>query len=165
MKNIMMLFTVIALSASSAYAVDPQSADITCEELTSKYQLNAEGELRFANLKGSCNGVFIINGELYARSKAVIRSKAGGKVRLFLPATQNTFEVTPDPSGFVYFGGKKMRVRDLARGDNIAIYLSLDKFAQERVDAVGFATEDASGEEMISVPAEQVPAEPETKAQ
>jgi hypothetical protein len=165
MKKIMMLFAVFALSASSAYAIDPQAADITCEELTSKYQLNAEGQLRFSKLKGSCNGVYIINGELYARSKAVIRSKAGGKVRLFLPANQKTFEVTPDPSGFVYFGGKKMRVRDLTRGDNIAIYLSLDKFAQERVDSVGFATEDASGEEMISVPAEQVPVEPETKAQ
>lgn len=164
MKKTMILAAFI-LSASSAYAVDPQAAEITCEELTSKYQLNAEGELRFANLKGSCNGVFIINGELYARSKAVIRSKAGGKVRLFLPATQNTFEVTPDPSGFVYFGGKKMRVRDLSRGDNIAIYLSLDKFAEQRVDTVGFATEDASGEEMISVPAQAIVVEPETDSQ
>ena len=73
--------------------------------------------------------------------------------------------MTPDPSGFVYFGGKKMRVRDLVRGDNIAIYLSIDKFAEQRVDTVGFATEDASGEEMISVPAKAVAVEPETVSQ
>lgn len=165
MKKIILLAAAFSLSSSPVYAVDPQPADISCEQLTEQYQLNPEGKLRFSNFKGSCNGVYIIKGELYARSKAVIRSKAGGKVRLFLPATQTTFEVTPDQSGFVYFGGKKMRVRDLAAGDNIAVYLSIEKFAEQRVDAVGFATEDGSSEEMIYVPAQSVSAEPETDSE
>jgi len=162
MKNIYLLAVLCACCASSAYAVDPQKTDMTCDQLRDKYEATEEAQARFADLKGSCEGVYTINGALYARTSAVIRSKRGNKVTLYLPATDHTFDVTPDPNGVVWVGGKKMRVRDMQRGDEIGIYLSVDKLAREKVDTVAFGTEDEAPEEVIEVPIEEVEALPTT---
>ena len=148
--------------ASSAFAVDPQPADITCEQLGEKYELTAEGEERFADLRGACDGVYEVDGNRYVRVEAVIRSMRGGKVRLSLPATDHTFEVTPDPSGRVWVGGRKMRVRDMGRGDELGIYISVDKFAQEKVDEIAFATTEESAAAIVVAPVEEVAALPTT---
>ncbi len=162
MKMIKTLAVACAFCASSAYAVDPQLTDTTCEQLRDKYEATADAQERFADLQGSCEGVYDINGALYVRTSAVIRSKRGGKVTLYLPATDHTFDVTPDPSGRVWVGGRKMRVRNLNRGDELGIYLSVDKLAQERVDSVAFATEDDHADEIVEVPLVEVAALPTT---
>jgi len=148
--------------ASSAFAVDPQLADITCEQLGEKYELTAEAEERFADLRGSCEGVYEVDGHLYTRTQAIIRSKRGGKFRLYLPATDHTFEITPDPSGRVWVGSRKMRVRDLSRGDELGIYISVDKFAQEKLDEIAFVTPDGYTAPLVTTNAEEVAALPTT---
>jgi len=74
----------------------------------------------------------------------------------------HTFEVTADSSQRIHVGGRKLRVRDMSRGDEIGIYISVDKFAQEKVDEIAFATEDSSSEEIIVAPIEEVEALPTT---
>ena len=162
MKFVKSIIVLCAFSATAAYAVDPQKSETTCAQLGEKYELTAEAESRFADLKGSCEGVYEINGAQYVRSQAVIRRIRGNTVRLYLPATDHTFEVSADPSGRVYVGGRKMRVRDMGRGDKIGIYLSVDKFAQEKVDEIAFATDDSHPEEIVVAPAEEVAALPTT---
>jgi hypothetical protein len=162
MKYIQTLIVACVFSASSAFAVDPQPADITCDQLGDSFELTEEAKARFADLKGTCEGVYEIDGHLFTKSKAVIRSKSSRRVRLYLPATDHTFEVTPDPSGRVWVGGRKMRVRDLGRGDEISIYLSVDAFANERVEEIAFATEDSSSETIVVHPVEEVQALPTT---
>jgi hypothetical protein len=49
-----------------------------------------------------------------------------------------------------------MRVRDMGRGDEIGIYLSVDKFAEERVDEIAFATADSAEEEIVVVTIEEI---------
>jgi len=162
MKLTKTLAVVCVFCASSAYAVDPQKIDMTCEQLREKYEATPEAQERFADLKGSCEGVYTINGALYVRSQAVIRSKRGNKVTLYLPATDHTFEVTADPNRVVWVGGQKMRARDMNRGDEIGIYLSVDKLATERVDTIAFPTEDEAVDEVVEMPLEEVAALPTT---
>ncbi len=162
MKFVKTMIVLCAFSATAAYAVDPQRSEITCAQLGDKYELTAEAEARFANLKGSCEGVYEVNGALYVRAQATVRNIRGNRVRLYLPATDHTFEVVADSSQRIHVGGRKLRVRDLGRGDEIGIYISVDKFAQEKVDEIAFATEDSSSEEIIVAPIEEVEALPTT---
>ena len=149
-------------AAGSAYAVDPQPSDVTCDQLGERYELTAEAEERFADLKGSCEGVYEVDGHLYTRTQAVIRGKSRGKVRLYLPATDHTFEVEPDPDGRVWVGGKKFRMRDLGRGDKLGIYISVDQFAQERIEEISFVTPEEHMAPMVSAPIQEVEALPTT---
>jgi hypothetical protein len=162
MKLIQTLVVASAFCAVSAYAVDPVKSEITCAELGDKYEATAEATERFADLAGACDGVYEINGSLYVRSGAVIRQKRGGKVRLYLPATNHTFEVPVQSDGRVWVGNRKMRVRDLNRGDEIGIYLSVDKFAEEKVDEIAFATPEEHVEEIVVVEIVEVEALPTT---
>jgi hypothetical protein len=162
MKLIKTLVVASAFFAVSAYAVEPVRSEITCAELGDKYEATAAAKERFADLAGSCEGVYDIDGKLFVRSQAVIRQKWGNKVRLYLPATDHTFEVQAQPDGRVWVGGRKMRVRDMNRGDEIGIYLSVDKFAEEKVDEIAFATEETHAEEIVVVEIEEVEALPTT---
>lgn len=162
MKMIKTLAVVCAFAAAPAYAVDPQLSDMTCDQLRDKYAATPEAQARFADLKGSCQGVYNINGNLYAMTAAVIRHAGGSSVTLYIPATDHTFSVTPDSSARVVIGGRKVRVRDLNRGDEVHIYLSVDKLATERVDAIAFATEDDHAEEAVHAPLVAVAALPTT---
>lgn len=162
MKLIKTLVVVCAFSAVSAYAVDPVRSETTCAQLSEKYEMTAEAKERFADLVGSCEGVYEINGRMFVRSQAVIRQIRGNRVRLYLPATDHTFEVTAQSDGRVWVGGRKVRVRDMNRGDEIGIYVSVDKFAEEKVDEIAFATEDESTEEIVTVEIEEVVALPTT---
>jgi hypothetical protein len=162
MKLIKTIVVACAFSAVSAYAVDPVLSETTCAQLGDTYEATAEAKERFADLAGSCEGVYEINGALYVRSQATVRNRRGNTVRLYLPATDHTFEVTAQEDGRVWIGGRKMRVRSLNRGDEIGIYLSVDKFAQERVTEVAFATEDDHTETIVVAPVEEVEALPTT---
>lgn len=162
MKLIKTLVVASAFFAVSAYAVEPVRSEITCAELGEKYEATAEATERFADLAGSCEGVYEVGGKLYVRSQAVIRQKYNNKVRLYLPATDHTFEVQAQPDGLVWVGGRKMRIRDLNRGDEVGIYLSVDKFAEEKVDEIAFATPEEHVEEIVVVEIEEVEALPTT---
>jgi hypothetical protein len=162
MKLLKTIVVACAFSAVSAYAVDPVKSDITCAELGDKYEATAEAKERFADLAGSCEGVYEVDGALYVRTQATVRNRRGNTVRLYVPATDHTFEVTAKEDGRVWIGGRKMRVRSLNRGDEIGIYLSVDKFAQERVTEVAFATEDDHAEAIIVAPVEEIEALPTT---
>ena len=162
MKLIKTLVVASAFCAVSAYAVEPVRSETTCAELGDKYEATAEAKERFADLAGSCDGVYEINGKTYVRSAAVVRQIRGSKVRLYLPATDHTFEVSAQSDGRVLVGNRKMRVRDLNRGDEIGIYLSVDKFAEEKVDEIAFATEEEHVEEIMVAPVEEIEALPTT---
>ena len=151
MKLLKTLIALCAFWAVSAYAVDPQRVG-ECSELTDGMEPTAEAQERFANLRGTCEGIYEINGARYARAEAVIRRVSRGTVTLYLPATDSTFDATPDPSGRVWVGNRKMRVRDMSRGDEIGIYISIDKFFQDSVDEVAFAVPDDSAESHAIVP-------------
>ena len=162
MKLIKTLVVASAFFAVSAYAVDPVRSEVTCAELGDNYEVTAEAKERFADLAGSCEGVYDVDGKLYVRSQAVIRQKWGNKVRLYLPATDHTFEVEAQSDGRVWVGGRKMRIRDMNRGDEIGIYLSVDKFAEEKVDEIAFVTPEEHSEEIVVVVIEEVEALPTT---
>ena len=163
MNLVKIIAVACAFSAVSAYAVEPVKSEITCDQLADQYEATAEAKERFQDLEGSCGGVYEIDGKLYVRSQAVIRQKIGSsRVRLYLPATDHTFEVQADPNGRVWVGSQKMRVRDMNRGDEIGIYLSVDSFAEKRVDEISFATADDHAEEIVTVTVEEVVALPTT---
>ncbi|NOR18771.1 MAG: hypothetical protein GQ538_01615 [Xanthomonadales bacterium] len=162
MKFIKTIAVASIFCAASAYAVDPVKSETTCAQLGDTYELTAEAKERFADLAGSCEGVYVINGAKYVRVQAIVRSRRGNTVRLYLPATDHTFEVTAGNDGRVWVGGRKMRVSTLDRRDEIGIYLSVDKFAQERVTEVAFATEDDHEEAIVVAPVEEVAALPTT---
>ena len=162
MKLMKTLVVASAFFAVSAYAVEPVRSETTCAELGDRYELTAEAKERFADLAGACEGVYDVDGSLYVRSQAVIRQKWGNKVRLYLPATDHTFEVQAQSDGRVWVGGRKMRIRDMSRGDEIGIYLSVDKFAEEKVDEIAFVTPEEHAEEIVVVEIIEVEALPTT---
>jgi len=77
MKLIKTLVVVCAFSAVSAYAVDPVRSEMTCDQLGEKYAFTEEAKERFADLAGTCEGVYEIDGHLYARAEATIRNIRG----------------------------------------------------------------------------------------
>lgn len=162
MKLIKTLVVACAFSAASAFAVDPVKLDTTCAEIGEKYAVTAEAKERFADLVGTCEGIYEINGTEYARAQAVVRQVRGNRVRLYMPATDHTFEVTADASGRVWIGNRKVRPRDLNRGDEIGIYLSVPSFTEQRVSEIVMATDDASADDVVTVEVEEVAALPTT---
>ena len=162
MKLINTIVVACAFGAVSAYAADPVLSDITCEQLGEKYEATAEAIERFANLKGACEGVYEVDGNLYVRASATIRKVVGSKVQLYVPATDHTFMVTAQSDGRVWVGSRKMRVRDMNAGDEIGIYLSVDKFAEEKLDEIAFVTPDEHPEPIVIAPVEEVEALPTT---
>jgi len=161
MRTIKYLIAAGALCALPAYAVEPELA-MSCDEARAEYEATPEAQARFADLQGTCEGIYRINGALYARAQAVVRSASSRRVRLYLPATDRTVEATPDADMRVNIGDRKIRTRDLNRGDEIGIYLSLDKFFQGKVDEIAFATEESNPEPIAIAPVEEVAALPTT---
>ena len=157
MKLIKTLVVACAFSVVSAYAIDPVKTEITCEEIGEKYAITAEAKERFADLIGTCEGIYDINGSQYARTSAIVRQVRGSKVRLYLPATDHTFQVTAESDGRVWIGDRKVSARDLQRGDEIGIYLSVDKFTEEKVTEIAMVTEDTHEEEVVAVEIEEIP--------
>ena len=161
LRTIKFLIAAGALCALPAYAVEPEYA-MSCDEAGEQYKATAEARARFADLEGTCEGIYRINGALYARAQAVVRSASSRRVRLYLPATDRTIESTPDADMRVNIGGRKVRPRDLNRGDEIGIYLSLDKFFENKVDEIAFATEESNPEPIAIAPVEDIAALPTT---
>ena len=115
---------------------------MTCEEAltTLNREVTEQAMERYSNLKGACLGVVDRDGDLYMQTKAVIRKANSRGVTLYVPATDRTFDTTPSAESRVLIQGKKVRPRDLARGQEINIYLAVEKITQP-IEEVGFDTE------------------------
>jgi len=158
---IRILTATLLLGAGSAYAVNPKRVG-NCADYADRYQATQETRDRFYQLEGSCEGVYDIDGVLYARAEMVVRSNRAGTVRLYLPAADKTIELKPDMNRRVYVGGRKVRVRDLNKGAKVGLYLSLDKFFEPRLTEIAFAAEDEAPEQVYVEPVQEVAALPTT---
>lgn len=114
---------------------------------------------RFPDLVGACEAIVEREGELYARFTAKIRRATNRSVTLHLPATDHTFRVTPDASARVLLGGRKTRVRDLQRGQEIHIYLATSEFGKPDIEEVVLLSDTHF---LIAVATESVPVLPST---
>ena len=134
------LFTAATMLSMNALAVE---YTMNCEDVVTKLNLEATGEAkaRFADMEGSCLGVVERDGNLYMHTKMVIRRVRGNNITIYLPATDQTFTVRPDPASRVVIAGRKVRPRDLARGQELNFYVSVDEFTQPVIDEVAFETE------------------------
>lgn len=156
------LATVAAMSAGSAMAADPVRLG-DCGDFADDYVATAEAKARFAGLKGACEGVYDIDGVKYARAEMLVRSNRMSTLHLYLPATDNTISVKPDPTRRVYINGRKKFVSDLEAGDEIELYIEVDKFfTPAPIDAVAFAAADEAEEEIHVHEAAAVAALPTT---
>jgi hypothetical protein len=134
-----------ALVATGALAADPTLSDVTCAQLRENYTLTAEAQTRFSQLEGACEGVYEVNGARYVLVKAVYRGKKDGQTVLYLPATDRTIQMTPRPEARVLVDGRKVKPSALSRGDEVQIYLSVDKFTAAReMEEITFAAEDVA---------------------
>ncbi len=147
------LFLLAALFTVTADAQEPSA--LTCADFVP----TQEALERFPNLRGACEAIVERDGELYAQFTAVVRRVSGNNVTLFLPTTDNTFQVRPDSSLRVLVSGRKMRPRDLTRGQEINIYLSTKQFARPNIEEVALVTET---DMIVDVPVETVAALPST---
>ena len=150
----------IALFSTSVFAAADDYV-MSCDEVITKLnrEVTDEARARFVNLAGSCLGVVERNEALYMHTKVVVRRVSRRAVTLYLPATDRTFEVTPDASARVMINGRKTRTRDLVRGQELQIYILVDKFTQPIIDEIAFETET---NEFVSAPAVIAPALPTT---
>jgi len=153
--KIFKLALVLAVTALSAAASAQEMTALSCDD----FRPTPEALERFSNLKGACEGVVDMDGELYAKFTAIVRRAAGSSVTLYLPATEPPFRVKTDSSQRVLVGGKKTRVRDLVRSQEIRIYLAVSQFAKPDIEEVAFVTEE---DYIIDIEIERVPALPTT---
>ncbi|GAB3095245.1 hypothetical protein G8770_00905 [Aestuariicella hydrocarbonica] len=161
-KLIKPLIVVTALvGAGTALAADPVRVG-DCSDYAEDYQATQEAKIRFGMLAGACEGVYDIDGALYARAEMIVRSNWEGTMKLYLPASDKTIEVTPDMEHSAIVDGRKRRVKDLRKGDEIQVYISKDKFFEQRVDSIAFAADDDAMEKIYPTDAEEVSALPTT---
>jgi hypothetical protein len=154
--------TLIAvLSVAACGNALAQEFAMTCDEITTKLRREVTGAAleRFKDLKGSCLGVVERDGNLYMTTKAIVRRASSRAVTLYLPATDRTFTINPKSDARVILGGRKVRPRELARGQELSIYVSVDAFTKPIIDSVALATE---SDEIIAHPATLAPALPTT---
>ena len=134
-----MMLSMLVVSGT-AFA---QEYAMSCEDVISKLnrEATAAAKERFADLAGSCLGVVDRDGDLYMHTNVVVRRATGRSVTLYVPATDRTFVVETDSSARVVVAGRKMRIRDLNRGQELSIYVSVDEFTEPVIDEVAFETE------------------------
>ncbi len=156
MKMPAFLLAAAVLLATSASA--QQMTELSCKD----FRPSAEAIEKYPNLVGACEAIVDRDGELYGLFRAEIRRVTGNKVTVHLPATDHTFRVVPKPEMRVVVDGRKMRPRDLDRGDEIRLYLAVNKVSTLNVDEValltdsevlvGVAVEDVDGMRVEAIP-------------
>jgi hypothetical protein len=155
----------IALATAAAMmslnAIADHHYTMSCEDVATKLnrEVTEAGTERFADLAGSCLGVVDRDGALYMHTKMIVRKVRGNKVTLYIPANDSTMVVSPDSDARVLIGGQKIRPRDLARGQELNLYVSVDKFTQPVIDEVLMPS---TSDELVAAPAEEVRALPTT---
>lgn len=149
------LALVLAASFLAANANAQEMTALSCDD----FKPTPEALERFSNLKGACEGIVERDGELYALFTAIVRRATNTSATLYLPATDHTFRVQPESSYRVLLGGKKTRVRDLTRGQEIRIYLLVSEFSKPNIEEIAFITEE---DILVDIKIEKVPALPTT---
>lgn len=153
MRTILVLLMATLVFTTKVNAQEVSA--LTCDD----FRPTQEALERFPNLVGACESIVEREGELYGLFRAVVRRASGSSVTLYLPATDKTFVTRPDPSYRVLLDGKKTRARDLARGQEIQVYLAASEFSKPNVEEVAFVTEENA---VVTVLVEDVPALPTT---
>jgi len=146
---------LLALIGFTANAGAQEMTALSCND----FRPTDEALERFPDLVGACEGIVDRNGELYAKFTAVVRRASGNSVTLHLPATNHTFTARPDSSYRVLVDGRKTRVRDLVRGQEVRIYLSVNEFSKPDIEEVAFVTET---DMIVDIQVERVAALPTT---
>lgn len=159
MKMGRIMIAALSLLAFCAQAQQSSSGAKPTEMSCDDFVPTNEAQRRFAQLEGACEAIVERNGELYAKTTAIVRRVTPGSVRLYLPATDHTFTVEPGRDTYVLIGNQKVRPRDLQRGQEIHIYLNVNEFAKPKVEQVAMVTET---EEIVVQPVEEVEALPTT---
>ena len=153
MKQLLTLFVLASMASNLVQAA--QSTTLSCND----FRPTPAALDRFPELVGACQGVVEINGELYAKFEAVVRRVVGRALTLYIPAVDRTMRVTPPSNALAEVSGRKVRMRDLARRQEISIYLSISEFAEPVIDELAFITEENT---LVEVDAEPVAALPTT---
>ena len=127
------------LSAAFGQLSATEATGLSCDD----FQPTEAALERYPNLEGACQGIVERDGELFAEFVALVNhvSTGGGKVELYLPATDHTFTVNPDSGTRVQAGGQMVRPRQLARGQEIRIYLPTSELASPDIDEIALVTE------------------------
>ena len=137
-KSITSALFVLAFLSSPTWAQDMTETALSCQDFTP----TQEALRRFPDLVGACEAVVDRNGELYGRFSAVVRRAGNRTVTLYLPATDHTFKVDPKSDARVLFGNKKVRPRNLQRGQEIQIHLSARQFSRPDIEEVALVSDD-----------------------
>lgn len=161
MKTAMtVMFAAATMLSANAFAVE---YTMTCDEVITKLnrEVTDEARARFGNLKGACLGVVDRDGALFMHTQVVVRRVRGNTVTLFVPATDRTLDVQTTADQRVQIAGRRVRPRDLSRGQELNVYLNVDQFTQPIITEVHFETEQ-SEEVLAPAPATVAEALPTT---
>ena len=131
------LVYMLPLLAATAWSEEAVPTALSCADFVP----TQEALDRFPDLVGACEAVVERDGELYGLFSAVVRRASSRLVTLYLPVTDHTFQVEPQEGARVLIGGRKVRPRDLQRGDEIRIYLAAQAFSTPDIEEVAFVTE------------------------
>lgn len=156
MKNgIIGTFLAAALLSTGAWSAEVAETALSCAD----FRPTPEALERFPDLEGACEAVVERDGELYGRFAAIVRRAGNRTATLYVPVTDHTFTVEPEPDARVIVGGRKVRPRDLARGQEIQIYLAVSAFARPDIEEIALVTD---AEVIIAHPVSTVAALPTT---
>jgi hypothetical protein len=128
---------LLAGSAASAWSQEFTPTELTCDD----FRPTEAAKRRFPDLEGACQAVVEHEGELYGEFRAIVRRARPNEVTLYLPVTDHTFVVRPEPDARVLIGTRRVRPRELERGDEVQIYLSKSAFATPNVQEVALASD------------------------
>jgi len=131
------LVCIVSLFAASGWSEEATPTALTCDDFVP----TPEALERFPDLVGACEAVVERNGELYGLFRAVVRRAGSRTVTLYLPVTDHTFRIEPEADARVLIDGRKVRPRELQRGQEIRIYLAAQAFSTPDIEEVALVTE------------------------
>ncbi|MFB3106951.1 MAG: hypothetical protein ACE1ZA_18775, partial [Pseudomonadales bacterium] len=131
---IVLTMTMLPLTTRAAESTETA---LSCNDFRPTPQALA----RFPDLKGACDAVVERNGELYGRFTAIVRRTSNRSTTLYLPVTDHTFKVEPQSDARVIVDGKKVRPRNLTRGQEIRIYLAVNAFSRPDIQEIALVTD------------------------
>ena len=149
------LISAILLLLIAAPANGQEMTELSCSD----FRPTADALRRFPELQGACLGVVEMNGELYAEFEAVVRRATNQRVVLYIPAVDRTMEVEPKPDARVKIEGqaRKVRPRELKRGQSLTIHMSISELAEPVIDEIALISESNLILEHDAVPISALP--------
>jgi hypothetical protein len=144
---------MLPLLAANGWSAEAIPTALTCDDFVA----TQEALDRFPDLEGACEAVVERDGELYGLFRAVVRRAGSRTVTLYLPVTDHTFRVEPQDGARVLIDGRKVRPRDLQRGQEIRVYLAARSFSTPDIEEVTFVTDSEVLIEHPVVPASALP--------